>query len=160
MVIDERISGVELLALYGDRGGYSVPVPNVPAAKYMRKVHAAKYMRKVHVAGDERIGAFLPGLTKAIKKVGKFTSPITTGIAKTFIPAGIVDAAAHLDPTRKSSSVAKAFQSVALVPANKTAVTVPASVLGIDTKKLAIIGGAGIGSLILLKVLLGNRRQG
>lgn len=116
---DDRLSGVELLALYGD---------------------------------DERIGAFLPGL----RKIGKVTSKFTGGIAKTFLPPSLVNAAANLDPTKKNPSAKAAVAAVNAPP--KTSVPVKKNALNIDVKKVAIIGGAGVGALILLKILLGSHK--
>lgn len=135
---DERMSGVEtsLLALYGDddriRGDNE------------------------RYSGDYEIGAFLPGLKKVAKKVGKVTAPITTGIAKTFIPAPVVSAIAKIDPTKKAPST-KAAVAELQKPAPKAVVPVPAKAMKIDVKKVAIIGGAGIGALVLLKFLFGSR---
>jgi hypothetical protein len=119
---DERMSGVELLALYGD--------------------------------GDDRMGAFLPGLTKAIKKVGKVTSGITTGLARTVgVPQSALNALAHVDPTKGKPSATAAVAALKKVePVKKEAVK-------IDAKKIAIIAGGGVGALILLKLLLGAPRR-
>ena len=171
MVQDSELSGVELLALYGEDGrelgswfskakkAAKKAVKYTPQGAIYNAVKRGK-KRRLHgedyrvgysrIDGDgEELGAFLPGL----KKIGKFTHKITGGIAKAIIPASLVDAAAALDPTKKGKS-----KAVVPVPA-KQVITVPKTIAGIDTKKVLIIGGAGIGSLILLKVLLSSSRR-
>lgn len=98
--------------------------------------------------GNE-MGAFLPGL----KKVGKFTRKITGGIAKAFIPASIVNAAAAFDPTRKKGLAnAKKSASELLSPPQSPApkvrpkMTVSPAMIG--------IGVAALGALLLI----GKRR--
>lgn len=106
--------------------------------------------------GAKKKGGFL----KVLKKIGKFTAPITTGIAKTFLPAAVVNAAAKLDPTRKGKITPKAVQQAVatlqkdpLVNAVPSDTTIKANAL-LDTLKnpkvLAIIGG-GIVLLMVMK---------
>jgi hypothetical protein len=179
--MDERMSGagVSLLALYGDderlglnfkkvKKGAKKAFGYTPWGAYYKGAKAVA--KKIHgderFSGDDRfsgdvdfetLGAFLPGLKKVAKKVGKVTSPITTGIAKTFIPAPIVSALAKVDPTKKGAST-KAAVAELQKPAPKAVVPVPKSSLKIDTKKVLIVGGAGVGALILLRLLLGGHR--
>jgi hypothetical protein len=115
------------------------------------------------IAGeDSRLGAFLPGLGKFVKKVGKVTSPYTTAIAKSLLtaanlPPSLVDAAAGFDPTKKGThpdvgailSALNPQPIVAPFPAHRP----------INVKKIAIIAGAGIGAIVLLKVLTGRPQQ-
>jgi hypothetical protein len=158
---DDRLSGVELLALYGDddrlgfnwkRGLGKAFAVTPQGALYNYGMKKTKSQRKKMFGDDERIGAFLPGL----KKVGKVTSGFTGGIAKAFLPPQLVNAAAKLDPTRKGAS-AKAAVAVVNAPP-KTPVPVKKNALNIDVKKVAIIGGAGVGALVLLKILLGSHK--
>lgn len=66
----------------------------------------------VLLGAAKKKGKFLPGLTKAVKAIGKVTSPITTAAAKAFLPASVVDAAAKLDPTKKGLVTPKAVAAV------------------------------------------------
>jgi hypothetical protein len=101
------------------------------------------------------------GFITALKNIGKFTSPITTGLAKTFLPASIVNAAAKLDPTKKGVVTPKAVQQAVAIVQNDPLVNVPSTDTGIkanallDTLKnpkvLAIIGGGAVLLFILKK---------
>lgn len=97
------------------------------------------------------MGAFLPGL----KKIGKFTSKVTGGIAKAFIPASIVNAAAAFDPTRKKGLAnAKKSASELLKPDAPAVPKVrPKAKLALSPAMIGI-GVAALGAL----VLLGKRR--
>lgn len=91
------------------------------------------------------MGAFLPGL----RKIGRFTSKATGTIAKAFIPAGVIDAAAKFDPTRKKG-LANAKKSAAdlLKPAAAPEpVEKPAFPL---TPKVIGIGAAVVAAYILI----------
>ena len=66
-------------------------------------------------------GKFLPGLSKAMKKIGKITSPITTAAAKAFLPASLVNAAAKLDPTKRGLVTPKAIAAVQSLTASAQA---------------------------------------
>jgi hypothetical protein len=112
-------------------------------------------------------GAFLPGLTKVFKKIGKVTAPITTKLAKTFLPASVVDAAAKLDPTKKGAITPKAVAAVqTLVTAKEKGAAVPAVIpsptqvkIEALTKTLLnpmVLGIAGAGVLVI--ILLRKRR--
>jgi hypothetical protein len=112
-------------------------------------------------------GAFLPGLTKVFKKIGKFTAPITTKLAKTFLPSSIVDAAAKLDPTKKGAITPKAVAAVQeLVKAKEAGVAVPANIPSASKVKIEalmktltnplVLGIAGAGVLVI--ILLRKRR--
>lgn len=129
MYSDDRLSGVELLALYGN---------------------------------DERIGAFLPGL----KKVGKVTSGITGGIAKTFLPASMVDSLSKLDPTKKGTITQKVADAKKTANAPSTQrkgndkffEDIGKKMMEPNAKNIMIIAGSGIGALILLKILLSSHK--
>lgn len=160
MVIDDRMSGVELLALYGEeRVGAFLPGLRKGAKKafaytpqgYAYNMATKAAHRRRLMGDDSRIGAFLPGL----KKIGKVTAPFTTAIAKGFLPASIVDAAAKVDPVKKGASASQAL--VAVNTSEKKKSIVPAKILGVDTKKVAIIGGGAVAALVLLKVLIGGK---
>jgi len=106
----------------------------------------------------EVLGAFLPGLMKVVKKIGKFTSPITTKIAKTFLPASIVNAAAHLDPTKKGNITPAAIAAVkelvqskaAEAPAVPTATQIQTQALTKTLTSPLVLGIAGAGILVLI----------
>jgi hypothetical protein len=169
MAQNERFSGVELLALYGEddnsrmgaflpglkKAGGKVFAATPGGAVFNYGMKKSKHFRKRHGMGDDdsRMGAFLPGL----KKVGKVTSGFTGGIAKAFLPPSLVNAASFLDPTKKGASAKKAV--VAVNASQKAIVPVPKTALKIDTKKALIIGGGAVGALILLKLLLGAPRH-
>lgn len=178
----ERMSGVELFALYGDDnriGAFKMPKFSKrfkKIAKYASMAtpyglvyHGAKaggkaIRRKMH--GDERVGTeyverlgaakkkkrkFLPGLAK----VGKVTRGITTGVASAFVPKSTLDLLSKLDPTKKKSTGG----SVMNVPVQKEIIPVEPSAMKLDTKKIAIIGGIGVGSLVLLSIAMRPRNQ-
>lgn len=95
------------------------------------------------------MGAFLPGL----KKIGRYTSKVTGTIAKAFIPASLVDAAAKLDPSRRGLAQSKKSAAELLTPSPvpvkskaKAAFSLSPAIIG--------IGVAALGAL----VLLGKRR--
>ena len=104
--------------------------------------------------GDDSLGAFLPGLGKFIKKVGKVTSPITTGIAKAFLPASLVNAAATLDPTAR-----KNIAPPVSVPQAAAKPYVTTDTVKDEAKKppIALIA-AGAGVLVLVAVLMSSRK--
>jgi len=96
-------------------------------------------------------GKFLPGL----KKIGKYTSKVTGGIAKAFIPASIVNAAAMFDPTRKKGLAnAKKSASELLSPAPAPGPVIKAKSNLALTPVTIGIGVAALGALFLL----GKRR--
>lgn len=160
--MDDRIAGMELLALYGDddRIGSLKSFPKKAFAKipsgmaYNYAMKKTKKTRKRISGDDERIGAFLPGL----KKIGKATSKVTGGIAKAFLPSSLVDAAAKLDPTKKGGSSVQQAVATVTTP-QKQVFQVSSSSMKIDGKKIAIIGGAGLATLIGLKILFGSSRK-
>jgi hypothetical protein len=207
---EESLSGVELLALYGDdddrlgnifsaarnrlrkAARYAVRhSPQYAAAKFARKhihgdeelgaflpglrkaarrviknspQHLAYMAARRHLHGDEELGAFLPGLMKGVKSVGKFTSGITTGLARAVgVPQSALDALSHIDPTKKNKGSAMDIANASLVALQKqpgkTVVTVPKQVLGMSMKKVAIIGGASVGGVVVLGLLLRKRAK-
>lgn len=98
------------------------------------------------------------GFMTAIRKVGKVTSGFTSGAAQMIgVPKSALNAFAKLDPTKKGQTVKKATKAVLTKPTTKTVVPVKASAMNIDMKKVAIIGGAGVGALVLVKVLTSRR---
>jgi len=175
-----KMNGIELLALYGDdsslgaflpglRRGFKKVYGKSPAAYAINKAKKIRF-RKLYgddsrvgfedgiIAGeDSRLGAFLPGLGKFAKKVGKVTSPFTTAIAKSFLPSSLVDAAAGFDPTKKGTHPDVGAIVSALNP-QPVVVPVPVN-QPIGVKKIAIIAGAGIGAIVLLKVLTSRPQQ-
>lgn len=163
--MSDRIGSVELLALYGDNDRIGFSVKKIAKKGFGYTPQGALYnlamrktvkQRKKIFGDDSRIGAFLPGL----KKVGKTTGKFTGAIAKAFIPASIVDAAAKLDPTKKNASAKQAVAAIAPAPVPaKKAIVVPKTILGIDTKKVVFIGGGAVAALVVLKILLGSSRR-
>jgi len=113
----------------------------------------------------EVLGSFLPGLMKPLKKavkaIGKFTAPITTKIAKTFLPSSLVDAAAHLDPTKKGNITPGAIAAIKSLLQSKaaesqavssdTAIKTQAAAKTLLNPMVLGIAGAGVLALILLR---------
>jgi hypothetical protein len=171
MYSDDRLSGIELLALYGDddrigfdlKKGFGKAFAVTPAgAAYNYGMRKTKRTRKRMYGDDDRLGAFLPGL----KKVGKLTSGITGGIAKTFLPAATVDALSKLDPTKKGTVTQKitaAKKAASAPPPNKKGndkifEAIGKKMMEPNAKNIMIIAGSGIGALILLKILLSSHK--
>ena len=89
------------------------------------------------------------------------TSGFTTGIAKTFLPSGVVNAFAKFDPTKKGGSPAAGVAALIKTakPATvKAVIPVSSASAGIDIKKVAIIGGSAAAALLLLGIVLRPRR--
>jgi hypothetical protein len=110
----------------------------------------------------EYLGAFLPGLKKFFKKVGKVTSKITTAAARFVgVPKSALDALAKIDPTKRGSMINKAIEAAQAMPSAPTqqVVPVPATTMGFNTKKLLIVGGAGVGGLLLIGILAGAMKR-
>jgi alkanesulfonate monooxygenase SsuD/methylene tetrahydromethanopterin reductase-like flavin-dependent oxidoreductase (luciferase family) len=110
----------------------------------------------------EYLGAFLPGLKKFFKKVGKVTSKITTAAARFVgVPKSALDALAKIDPTKRGSMIDKAIAAAQAMPStpSQQVVPVPASAMGFDMKKMLIIGGAGFGGLVLIGILAGAMKR-
>lgn len=95
---------------------------------------------------------------KGLKAVGKITRPFTTALAKTFLPSGVVNALAKVDPTAKNKltdALSKALpeaqkaltQATASLPAFAP---VPAQS---NLKRNLLIGG-GVAVVVLGAVLL------
>jgi hypothetical protein len=199
---NERMSGVELLALYGDENEQLLGKLHFPKmSKRFKKIatvasmatpagllyqsgkYGLKKARKMHgddrTSGDEALyeellGAakkkaakkaakkkkFLPGLGKAVKKVGKVSSGFTTGIAKAVgVPAPLLTALSKIDPTKgKKASATKAVNAL-IVPPDKTVVSVPFDATKINVKKVAIVGGGVLVSIIALKMIMSRSRR-
>jgi len=181
-MVHDDLSGAELLAIYGDDERMSAFIPDMQ--RRMRKAMASRkrnvpyskpiqYMKKTYRlhGEDEELGSFLPGLMKPLKKVGKFTSKVTGGIARAVgIPKGALDFMAKFDPTRKGGGgVRAAVASIvpsdvssfitSVLPGGKAVVPVTKEAAGIDTKKILIIGGSAAGALVLLTVSLRSGRR-
>lgn len=115
----------------------------------------------------EYLGAFLPGLKKFVKKVGKVTSKITTAAARFVgVPQSAINALAKVDPTKKGTVVQKAIAAAKAMPSIVAAslpaqqvVPVPSTTMGFNTKKMLIIGGAGVGGLLLIGILAGAMKR-
>lgn len=176
---NERMAGIELMALYGDNDRLGAFLPGLRkglrrAAKYTPHAAIARGVKKAgkkwfrfrgddgrdyRIYGDEEtLGAFLPGLKKFVKKVGKVTSGITTGVAKAVgVPQSAIDALAKIDPTKSKPSVVSAVQS--LTP-TKAVVAVPPESMKMDTTKILIIGGTTLGALVAIKILATPKARG
>jgi hypothetical protein len=97
-------------------------------AQLLRTPEGRNIIKHLTLSGnyDEFLGkGFFKKIGKALKKVGKVTSPITTRIAKVGagilgIPPGAIDSLAKVDPTAKNSLV----RSIANSAAGKKAATV------------------------------------
>ena len=175
---DERVNGVELLALYGDDervgstfGSRMLSLKNRPKKK--KKYFAFKKfprppvppMPHILYGENERMGAFLPGL----KKIGKFTSGITTGLARAVgIPQSALNALSRVDPTKKGSkgsNILNTAQDVANVAKsflpgqNKAGVPVPAEAMKANTKNIVMVAGAGVGVLALVAIIAATRKK-
>jgi hypothetical protein len=111
-------------------------------------------------------GKFLPSLSKAFKKIGKFTSPITGALAKSFLPAGVVNALAKFDPTKKggvnSQAASTALATIIKPVAEVKVENMPSSQLealkktALDPKMLMI---AGSGALLLIVLMMSKKRK-
>lgn len=102
-------------------------------------------------------GKFLPGFKKAVRKIGKVTSPVTGAIAKSFLPAGVVNTLAKFDPSRKSGSagatkaLATIIKPVAEVKAaNMTSPELDALKKTALDPRILMIAGGGILALLFL----------
>lgn len=133
-----------------------------------RTPEGREIMKQITLSGnyDEFLGkGFWKKVGKGLKKVGKFTAPITTRIAKVAagiigIPPGAIDALAKVDPTAKNSLI----RSIANSAAGKKAATVvqaaqvQAQKAGIGNIKPAyMIAGAGALAGIVILVALKKR---
>jgi hypothetical protein len=159
------------MAAHGMKSGLHRKKPTKKHPKFTPQYFAARGVKKVfagedgqaaldeimgayedgRLSGDdmEVLGAFLPGL----KKIGKFTSKITTGLARAVgIPQSALDALSHIDPTKRGSVVNTAIDT--LQKQGKIGVNVPSSTLKFSWKKAAIVGGATAGGLILITILV------
>ena len=176
-IIEPRLSGVEILGTGMGKGFFKKAFKYTPHMMLYKAARSGikSRGRKVSLFGSDptwndiimglellgkKKGKFLPGLTKAVKTVGKFTSPITTAAAKTFLPSSVVNAAAKLDPTRKTvtpKDVAKAVD-IAVKQDN------PVILTDTDAKKDALIKtltdpkvlGIAAGGIVLL-ILISQR---
>jgi hypothetical protein len=130
--------------------------------KHGKKIHGSDVLYiqgdgAVYVYGDdETMGAFLPGL----KKIGKFTSKITTGLARAVgIPQSVLNALSNVDPTKKGSAGAAVAAMLSPSGQTKQVVGVPGFMHKVNWKNIAIIAGAGVGAIVVLKLLVGRPRQ-
>ena len=92
------------------------------------------------------------------KKVGKFTSPFTTAIAKTFLPPGVVDMAAKLDPSKRAGFLQQA--QAAIKSGNLPVYTDSTATSPKPPAKINpwLVGGAAVAGLGV--VLLVTRKRG
>lgn len=108
----------------------------------------------------EYLGAFLPGLKKVVKKIGKVTSKITTAAARVVgIPQSAINALAKVDPTKLKAGAVTATAKKAIeaakvltAPPQKITAVSPAAA-GITTKKVLVVGGAAVGGIILISLI-------
>ncbi len=103
-------------------------------------------------------GKFLPGLMKPIKKIGKVTSRITTGIAKAAagligIPPSAIDALAKVDPTAHAALVSTLAQKGTVEQLKQTAQKTTGKI-----KPLYIGIAAGGAALVLLFFVTKKKR--
>ena len=163
---DSRLSGVQLLALYGEEEEIGAFMPGLKRAAKKAGKFTPHYLlyrggraavkgvrRRLHGDFDDRLGAFLPGL----RKVGKVTSGFTSGVAQAIgVPKSTLAVLSKFDPTKKKASLKRAVK--AITP-QKAIVPVKKEMLDVNTKKVLIVAGSGIGALVLLKLLMGMGRQ-
>jgi hypothetical protein len=126
----------------------------------------AALMCGVDIYAPEQYGTWkiFKKIGSVVKSIGKITSPITTKLAKTFLPSSIVDAAAHLDPTKKGNVTPAAVAAVktlvsakqaevpALTPAQMTPSAIQKTAI-LDTLKNPLVIGvavAGVGIIVLM----------
>jgi len=181
------VSPVTLMALYGDgklKAGMKRAVKFTPHYWAAKGVQAAIRKRKRRRLHGEDLYGYSPrflsmgeevellaaakkkkakakkksGFMTAVRKVGKVTSGITTGVASAIgVPKPMLNALSKIDPTKKGQSVKKVAQI--MVP-KSTAVQsgfIPFDLKKIDVKKAAIIGGSALVGVIILKSLLSGR---
>lgn len=121
-------------------------------------------LQGVEREAPEFMGAFLPGLKKVVKKIGKFTSPITTKIAKMAarvvgIPPSAIDSLARIDPTAANAlklQLSKTPTAQAVAPL-LTPEQAPAGGFKIKPLHIGIAGGAA--ALIIVTILLLKKRK-
>lgn len=116
-------------------------------AKKARKAAKPKGKRK-----------FLPGVSKAARTVGKFTSPITTAIAKGILPKSLVDAASRFDPTKGKVTPSAVSQAVSTAIPETALPSEPVAKFDLKefyakNKLLILAGGGGIALLLVLSTL-------
>lgn len=107
------------------------------------------------------LGAFLPGLMKPLKKIGKITSGFTTALAKGAagmigIPPSAIDALAHLDPTAHSALLNQLAAKGKTAPIQPVIAPKPKSKI---FTPLNIGIGAGAGALLVFVVIMAKRKK-
>jgi hypothetical protein len=138
-------------------------------AQLSRTPEGREIIKQITLSGnyDEFLGkGFWKKVGKGLKKVGKFTSPITTRIAKIGagilgIPPGAIDALAKVDPTAKNSLIRSIANSAAGKKAKTviSAAQVQAQKAGLGNIKPAyIIAGAGALAGVVVLVALTKKR--
>jgi hypothetical protein len=117
------------------------------------------YDNRLELLGDaDSLGGFFAKIKGGLRKIGRVTSGITTGIARRIgIPESVLSAASRLDPTRRGGPSAQAAAKELTKPP-KRAILVKPSAFKLDAKNIAIIGGAGVAGIVLIKVLSSPRR--
>ncbi len=121
-------------------------------ASLSRTPEGRKILELLKGEAPETYGAFLPGFMKVVKKVGKFTSPITSAIAKAVIPSSIVDALSKADPTAHSQLMDALSKSASVVIADvkKGEQHAVAAVKTNPIPKVAIVGAGALVAVLLL----------
>jgi hypothetical protein len=117
----------------------------------------------------ETMGATI--FSKIVKKIGKVTSPITTAIAKKFLPASVVNAAAKLDPTKKGLVTpnavaavkelvkAKEAETPAITALAPTASAIQKNAIMNTLKNPLVIGALVVGGGIIVLMLTKKKRR-
>lgn len=125
-------------------------------------------MKQITLSGnyEEFLGkGFFKKLGKGLKKIGKFTSPITGRIAKVAagligIPPGAIDALAKVDPSAKNSLI----RSLAKSKAGKKAQAVVSKAQQVapgalsNIKPVYVIAGAGALAAVVVIVAVSKKR--
>lgn len=126
-------------------------------------------MKQITLSGnyDEFLGkGFWKKIGKAVKKVGKFTSPITGRIAKVAagligIPPGAIDSLAKVDPTAKNSLIRSLEKSKAGQKAQAVVAQVQQAAPGAlaNIKPVYVIAGAGALAAVVVIVAASKKRK-
>ena len=121
-----------------------------------------------HLAGawqtrPELLGAFLPGLMKPLKKIGRVTSKITGGLAKIAagafgIPPSAINALAHIDPTTHAALMNKIADAKGIKLPTVPGGTLPQAPE--ETKKIKPLYIAiGAGALVIIGALFFSKKR-
>jgi hypothetical protein len=114
--------------------------------------------------GNLYMGSLLSWAKGAVKKIGKITSPITTAIAKKFLPDSVVNSMAKIDPTKGTPKMQAVVASVqSMLPQNAKSSSVPTetqqtiSAIGKTAMNPMVLAIAGAGVLAI--ILMSKRRR-